>query len=398
MPAEITNGSAAHFITDLLRNGGELEAKKEIGVGLPLGCSRCVLPVGYAGAEFINTDDIPVYNFCLGHQEPDFLGEDRLFQDLNLSVKEKVGITVSGGKDSLFTLMWFINKLGPDRVVGFHHHKAGLMHSYAEENLNQATQILGCQLITVEDHEMLPRFQQNLHILMNRPDPAMIRVALCAGCRFGISGLLFQEGKKLGITKFISSASYLELAPFKAALMSQKGKGNEHQGLLVGLDEQPGYNHDDNIEVILREDQHCHKSQLAQRRNTGLYQEITYLDFDTYFSNIPDEIEAAVTNRLDWKYPGENKWHFDCVIETFKDVLYYGLLGYTETDYYLSAMVRHHLITREEAIDKLVQARKAVIQSQEAVFILLGKLGVADLSDEFAKFYISSPYLSENIS
>ena len=175
--------------------------------------------------------------------------------------------------------------------------------------------------------------------------------------------------------------------------MKAKGGGDERQGLLVGLKENPLYNHDDNIEVIMLEDEHCHKTKLTGGGSFKLYPDIRYFDFDKYFPNTPDQSETAVRERLDWNRP-ERSWHFDCLIEQFKDLFYYGLLGYTETDYHLSAMVRHRLITRDEAISRLIDARGKVINSREEIFGLMNQLGIDYLVSEVAEFYENSPFLS----
>jgi len=369
---------------------------KNIDVGLDIGCGQCVLPVGYAGASFSEIDGESSCNFCLDHEEPNFLGGEKLIQDLNLVPDEQVGVMVSGGKDSLYAWMWFVDKLGPDKVVGFNHNKIGLTHPLAEGNLIRAAKILGSQLIRVNDSEMLPRFQKNLSVLLEKPDEAMVRVALCAGCRHGISGVLFAEGEKMGITKYISAASYLELAPFKGAVMQLKGDGDEREGLLVGLKENSGYDHGDNVKVIMREDDHCHKGQLTAGGSYDLYPGIVYFDFDNYFPNIPEKTEELVKERLGWERP-ERSWHFDCEIETFKDLFYYGLLGYTETDYNLSAQIRFGLIERDEAIARLLKARKGIINSRPEVFDLMKRLGVEALIPKVDKFYCESLFLSEQV-
>jgi len=311
-----------------------------------------------------------------------------------LKDSEQVGLTVSGGKDSLYTWMWLVENLGADKVVAFNHQKVGLVHPIAEENLRRAKSILGGELIQVRDKEMLPRFRKNLEVLLAKPDPAMVRVALCAGCRVGISGSLFAAGEKRGITKFISAASYLELAPFKAATMKAKGKGDERLGLLVGLAENPLYDHGNNISVIMREDEHCHKTQLTGGGSFKLYPNIRYFDFDQYCPNVPSQIEAVVKEKLGWSRP-ERSWHFDCLIEQFKDLFYYGLLGYTETDYNLSTQIRYGLLTREEAIQQLLQARIKVIDSRGDIFDLMRQLNVEHLIPQVEEFYQTSSFLSE---
>src|SRR5512146_1613544 len=94
-----------------------------IPVGLPLGCDRCVLPAGYLGANFIEKDGEKICNFCDTHEARQFLGLTQLVRDLNLGDQEKVGVTVSGGKDSVWMWMTMVDLLGKDKVIAFNHHK-----------------------------------------------------------------------------------------------------------------------------------------------------------------------------------------------------------------------------------------------------------------------------------
>lgn len=362
--------------------------------GLPFACEICVLPKGCAGVKFsYNGNGGKVCDFCSEHQEPSFLGDEQLVCDLDLGIGEQVGITVSGGKDSMYVWMRLVDLLGPDKVVAFNHRKVGLVHPIAEDNLARAEKVLGSELVQFSDTKMLPRFRKNLSALLANPDPAMVRVALCAGCRFGISGKMFALGEKRGIAKFVSAASYLELAPFKAAIMRSKGNGDEKAGLLRGIEENPLYCHSDNIQTVMLDDRHCHKTQLAGGESFDLYPQIQYFDFDRYIPNIPSQYEAAVKERLDWRRP-ERSWHFDCLIESFKDIFYYGALGYTETDYNLSAMVRHGLLSRDKAINQLLKYRTKLINSREEIIELMDKLGVKSLTSQMEDFYQNSVFLS----
>ena len=372
----------------------EKEKVEAVIESLPLACEKCVLPKGCAGVNFSHYNDNgeTICNFCSEHQEPSFLGSEQLVRDLSLGAGEQIGITVSGGKDSMYVWMKLVDLLGSDKVVAFNHHKVGLVHPIAEENLVQAEKILGSELVQFSDTEMLPRFRKNLAALLANPDPAMIRVALCAGCRFGISGEMFALGKKRNIAKFVSAASYLELAPFKAAIMKSKGGSDERIGLSKGLEENPLYCHGDNIQIIMLDDRHCHKAQLANGRSFDLYPQIQYFDFDRYVPNIPSRYEAAVKKKLAWRRP-ERSWHFDCLIESFKDVFYYGTLGYTETDYNLSAMVRYGLLSRDEAINQLRKHRTKLINSKGEIIELMNKLGVEHLTSQMEDFYQNSIFL-----
>lgn len=135
-------------------------------------------------------------------------------------------------------------------------------------------------------------------------------------------------------------------------------------------------------------------SQLAGGKSFKLYPEIRYFDFDQYIPNIPSQYEAAIRRRLSWNRP-KRSWHFDCLAESCKDVFYYGALGYTETDYKLSAMVRHGLLSRNEAMDQLLIARKELIDSKEKTIELMRQLGIEHLIFQMENFYRNSHFLSE---
>ena len=64
-------------------------------------CKICGLTEAYQFAEF---DTNGVCKYCRNFQKRTFRGADCLAADLALAPDEKVGVTVSGGKDSIY--MW----------------------------------------------------------------------------------------------------------------------------------------------------------------------------------------------------------------------------------------------------------------------------------------------------
>ncbi len=349
--------------------------QKEVAIG----CDKCVLPKEYAGASFGKQANLSaVCNFCSEFRKREFLGEEQLHRDLDLATDEKVGVTVSGGKDSAFAWGWLVEKLGPEKVVALHHYKAGLRHPLARENLAQIAK--RTRLIELVDREFLPRFRENLRALLRRPDPAMVRVALCAGCRAGITVDLFRKlaDEDYSITKVVNAASYLELAPFKAALMNEKGEGDETRGLVQGLVENELYEHKGNLLTVLKDAGLCHESSFHKEAGKNLSRGISYFDFFDYFENDPLVTRQYVQAELDYELPSGDDWHFDCLVEMFKDLFYYGLLGYTETDFHLAEQVRYELLPREEAIEMLLAKRKRIVTESDRVIEQAGHLGCGD--------------------
>ena len=359
-----------------------------------VGCDYCVIPHDYKTAEFkIDNKEKRICNYCEKHVTQEFKGLNQLKKDIDLQDNEKIGIMVSGGKDGLYAWMTLCEMFGGDRVVAFNHHKTGIVHDLAYHNIINASKILNSELVVVKDDDFLSRFKNNLESFLKNPDSAMVRVALCAGCRYGITGELYENAySKYKISKFVSAASYLELAPFKGELLKEKGNGNSKYGLIRGLAENVNYNFPDNIEIILRDDNLEYKAK--NKKGKILSQEFSkyqLFDFDNYVPNNPQKYEETVKQKLNWKRP-ERSWHFDCLVETFKDFFYYGLLGYTETEFKLSQMIRYKLLTREEALDQLESYYATMDNSIDNIIDLLESMDMEYLKDDVIKFYNNSKY------
>lgn len=357
----------------------------------PAGCTRCNLTDHYQFAEFNSQHEC---KYCQSFEEKIFKGLDQLVKDVNLSENEKIGITVSGGKDSIY--MWGVltELFGKDRVVAFSFYRPTITHQMALENVKKAQAVLGTELVVHNDSKAFDRFKKNFGILLENPDPAMVRVLLCVGCRYGITENLYKIGEKMGVTKFISGASYLELAPFKEELLQDKSpSGNIDDGLARGIEQYRGLDWEDNLSLILRDQKYKYKNNNTQGNNIASKgYKYTLFDFDNYVENNPEYIQAVVKEKYGWDCP-ERSWHFDCIIEEFKDIFYYGLLGYTETDFKTSAMVRHNLLTKAQAHHRMLQNNLNLRYSFKKMTEMLSAYGMEEYTEQLAEFYRSSPFL-----
>ena len=370
------------------------EKYEEVIIGL--GCDYCVIPHDYKTAKFkIDTHGKKVCNYCEHHHQKKFKGLKQLKEDINLKTNEKIGVMVSGSKDGLFAWMILCDLIGSDKVIAFNHHKTGLVHDLAYKNIINASKILNSKLVVIKDNEFLLRFKNNLEAFFKSPDPSMVRVALCAGCRYGITGNLYNiADSNYNITKFVSAASYLELAPFKNELLKEKGNGNSKYGLIRGLAENVNYNFSNNIEIILKDDNLEYKSKAgSEKKIASEFHNYQLFDLDDYIANDPEKYERAVKKRLGWERP-DKSWHFDCIIEDFKDFFYYGLLGYTENEFRLSQMIRYNLLSRDEAIKEIYLYRKKMKTSLNIIIKHLELLDLLYLKKDFINFYNKSQYFN----
>lgn len=340
-------------------------------------CNNCILPNNY---EAISFNEKGVCNFCANHKKKIFKGEKSFVTDLDLVLGEKLGVTVSGGKDSIFAWYKLVNIFGAKNVIAFNHNKVGLVHPMAKENLLTAEKALGSELVIVEDFDFLDRFRFNFSNFLESPNPAIIKVALCMGCRFGIYGKMFQAGFERGVHKFVEAGSYLERSSFKVDLIKKIGEGNYLNGLLSCLDENPWC---DRSQVEI-DHENWRNPKLFKPKGFSHYDEVKCINFFHYFENNPFLSKEIVKKECSWKDPS-NDWHFDCRIELVKELLFLSLLGYTENDCKISTMIRYNLISREEAKKQIEKKNVEIKASFEEACIFLEKLKLGHLINSFKK-------------
>lgn len=353
-------------------------------------CTVCGLTALYEGAQI---DEDGRCRFCRSFKKREFPGSEKLIEDVALAEGEKLGVTVSGGKDSVYMWSVLVKLFGGENVTAFMHYRPGITSTVALENVRKAAAILGSEAVIITDEEAYERFRTNLSLLLMHIKPELVRVLLCAGCRYGITGRLYAEGAKKGIRKYFSAASYLELAPFKEELIAARAEsGDLDEGFEVLMAECPWMDHGDNVSIIRRDHKLKYKSNDTAKRLISRPADVELFDFDDYYENDPDKIEKIVSESLDWKNTSRS-WHFDCEIEDIKDIFYYGLLGYTELDFRAAAMARYGLISREVSIRIVEGEALKISYSYYKMLELLRKHRHGHLVPQLDSFYRESRFL-----
>ncbi len=355
-------------------------------------CVVCGLTALYAGAEI---DENGRCRFCRSFEKREFRGSEKLKEDVALAEGEKLGVTVSGGKDSIYMWSVLVKLFGGQNVTAFMHYRPGITSTVALENVRTASDILGSEAVIITDEEAYERFRTNLGLLLMHIKPELVRVLLCAGCRYGITERLYAEGARKGIRKFFSAASYLELAPFKEELIAARSEsGDLDEGFEVLMAECPWMDHGDNVSIIRRDHKLKYKSNENAKRLISRPEDVELFDFDDYYENDPGEIEKIVSESLGWKKTSRS-WHFDCEIEDIKDIFYYGLLGYTELDFRTAAMARYGLVSREDSILIVEDEALKISYSYYKMLELLRKHRLGHLIPQLNAFYRESRFLKE---
>ena len=353
-------------------------------------CRKCGLTARY---RFLDLDSDGVCKYCRSFQPRTFRGAEALIREVSLAEGERLGVNVSGGKDS--TYMWGVltDLFGPERILALTYYRPGLTDEIAVKNMKQTAKFLGTELVIHSDNEAYGRFRKNLDMLLCRPESEAVRVLLCAGCRYGITATLYEEGMKRGVRKFFSAASYLELAPFKDEIIADRSPRKDiNEGLEAVLADYPALDYGNMLEVIRRDNKFKYKNNDTAHRQIQVASEIELFDFDNYFENIPEQIEEKVRSRFAWQMTDRN-WHFDCIIENIKDLFYYGMLGYTELDFKTAAMVRFGLLTLPQANEIIRKQAEKIAGSYYNMLETIRLHGLGHRKAQLDNLYIRSMFL-----
>lgn len=336
-------------------------------------CTKCVLSEDYESVK-INQETHDC-NYCRNLEPIHFLGKQSLIEKINFKHGEKIGVTTSGGSDSLFVLHELVQLYGAKNIVAFNHFKKDLVHPIATSNICNAVDRLGCDLEIVEDKIFIENFKKSLFQFLHKPVSPMLSVLICNGCRTGITEALIRRGvNSHKIYKYIHGASYLEDAPHKEALRKKLGYPDGQLGVEQVLNENEGYPFT-SLEAWndIKLGNSFVKETLKEK-----YPNLLYLGYFSFFPCNPKMQKKLLREKYKWNEP-EDDFHFDCSIQPFKELLSFGLLGYTEYDFHLSEQIRHGLISRKVVFKMLEDSKLSICNSLE---IILSKMKELNINNE----------------
>lgn len=105
------------------------------------------------------------------------------------------------------------------------------------------------------------------------------------------------------------------------------------------------------------------------------------------------DVLATIKKVFDWKnFPGmQSTWRGDCYIGPIRQYLYYALLGYSDKDVHLSALIRDGQISREEAMQRIAEENAG---STRVLRVCCDKIGI-DIGDikDIVEHYGKIPWL-----
>lgn len=315
-------------------------------------CAKCILPETYPGIQF---DSEGQCNVCRRYTSVKDEGEQALFDKL-ASLPKRNGkydciVTLSGGRDSTYILIYVVDKLKLRPLVLTIDN--GFMPDQTRQNVDNTVKILGVDHdhMYVQQRVTMKSFSAFLQAWVSRPDPSMIGF-LCNGCRGSLSSALIKTTKEFGLNLVFFGGGEPQTGFAKQLLRvgpNYLGKrGTLFLGAIYHLFSNPKYfYHPSYLKAFAEEG--------ITRYWTKYPEDLTYVSPFTYIGWNEEKIVNQIQERVGWAKPEcwTTTWRSDCKIHWLKEYLYKETLGFTKNDDNLSGMVRSGMITRDEALERL---------------------------------------------
>lgn len=311
-------------------------------------CTRCVLPETYPNITF---DSQGVCNFCNAHVAQKHWGKEALVKSIEKFCDPTCGydaiIGLSGGRDSTYTAHYVVRELGY-KVIAFTYDN-GFIPQTTWENIQNTVEILGIDHRVISSKKIDKTVKSVLNGISKAPSPAMVAF-LCTGCYTGIIEGYAQLVEELNCRLVIKGGGEPEMS-FAEYLLSgsqEHDKLSLAKGFLRELKQNPYY---------LRPDVTFPFFQEYLSRFTHHKTDYASIYLFKYIAWDEQKILDTITRELKWRIPDKmsSSWRSDCKVNVIRQFLYKELLGFTKNEELLSQLIRAGVLTREDAISRLVK-------------------------------------------
>ena len=317
-------------------------------------CTKCILPENYPLIEF---DANGVCNFCnkpTPTPTPESVKGKAKLEEVLAPFRNKGKwdciVALSGGRDSTYLLHYVVTQLGLHPLTLTVDH--GLVPEQTKQNIHNAVNKLGVDHVYIKHNHTKRALRPFMLSWMKWPDPAMIAF-LCNGCVTGLRVFLTQAAFQNNTPLIISGHRGEPALSFANALLRSGPRMlGSRLSLLWGAAERffrnPSYlQHPALLFSFAREGYY----RLWHRFN----EKVQFMALYEYIRWEEAEILRVIGQELNWRKPDwwPTTWRSDCKIHFIKEYLYKATLGFTKQDDLLSGLIRHGIITRDDALKRL---------------------------------------------
>lgn len=364
-------------------------------------CTKCVLPETF---PYIEYDNDGVCNYCLNYERK-FTSDtkelaDRESELYNLVDKYRrnkeydVMVPFSGGRDSSFGLDYIKNHLKLNPVTFTY--DWGMITDLARRNISRICGKLGIEniLVSADIKKKREYIRKNVVAWLKKPELGMIPLFMAGDKQFFriVNVLKEQNNVKLNIWM----TNPLENTDFKTGFAGIKPNFSKDRIYDLSSFEK--------IKLVLYYARNyvTNLSYLNSSIPDTISAFFSYYtskreDYIHLFKYLPwkeDEIENYLISEYNWELAKDTKssWRIGDGTASFYNYIYNTVAGFTENDTFRSNQIREGMITREEAMVKVIEENKPRYESLKWYFDVL-KLDYKDAIitiNKIPKLYIKN--------
>jgi glucosamine--fructose-6-phosphate aminotransferase (isomerizing) len=342
---EITNNTGRHFPIGFQSN---LPDFSEL-----VRCGKCILPVNYPLLKF---DESGVCELCQKESAFPQYGVDKLIKDLDIREGNRYLIPISGGRDSCYALHYAVRELNLKAVA--YTYDWGFVTDVARKNISRMCGELGVEHILVAADLKMKRnnVRKNVSAWLKKPNLGMIPLFMAGDKDF--FRFASEVKKEMGLSNSLFGMTRFEPAGFKTGF--------------AGIRETSQYDKTFDLRILNKAKLVSFYAKQSVLNSgylnsslidslSGYYsyymRKIDYLQLFDYIYWSEEEIVSKIKENYGWEGSSRsrNSWRIGDASAPFYNYLYAYFAGFTENDVYLSNLIRENHISRDEAMNLVVE-------------------------------------------
>jgi glutamine---fructose-6-phosphate transaminase (isomerizing) len=320
-------------------------------------CTKCLLPETFPGIIYDNNG---VCSICNTSRPVVYKGKEALENVLvkyrrNLKSPDLI-LPLSGGRDSTYALHYLKEEMGMNPVA--YTYDWGMVTDLARRNISRITSKLGIEhiLISADIGRKRLNIKKNVEAWLKRPTLGTIPLFMAGDKQYFYYANMLR--KQLDIDILIFGMNPLERTDFKVAYTGivEKHKEDRHYHLSL-LNKAK-------IAAYYGKEYLLNRSYINTSIADTFFAYLSYYfiphNYEIFFEYINwDEtiINNTIINQYNWELATDTKttWRIGDGTAAFYNYIYFTLTGFSENDTFRSNQIRQGIITREEALQLIVE-------------------------------------------
>jgi glucosamine--fructose-6-phosphate aminotransferase (isomerizing) len=324
-------------------------------------CTRCILP---ETMPFINFDAQGVCNYCRHYKKRNAPRPKEELFNLAQPYRRAVGndciVPFSGGRDSCYALHLIVNELKMKPVA--YTYDWGMVTDLGRRNISRMCSMLGVEnIIVADDIEKKRRnIAMNLKAWLKAPHLGMVSI-LTAGDKHFFRHVETIK-KQTGVRMNLWGVNPLEVTHFKAGFLGIPPDFEEKRVYSHGVMKQLRY-HALRFRAMLQSPGYFNSS-LWDTLSGEYYRSFTnkndYYHIFDYWRWDEKQIDDTLAKEYDWERAVDTNttWRIGDGTAAFYNYIYQMVAGFTEHDTFRSNQIREGDVTREEALELVLDENR----------------------------------------